>query len=95
MATERKVRLALEPFSRMRSEGFPFNFGSLRVERCSRDVAFMSATVRMCLNVIDKAVPMGEAFDEVLDGRLKCQIPVKERRNVTCGSVEVDFVAQV
>ena len=30
----------------MRSEGFSFNFGSLRVELCSPVVAFMFATVR-------------------------------------------------
>ena len=32
--------------SRMRSEGFSFNFGSLRVELCSPVVVFVSATVR-------------------------------------------------
>ena len=30
----------------MRSEGFSFNFGSLRVELCSPVVVFVSATVR-------------------------------------------------
>ena len=33
-------------FSRMRSEGFSFNFGSLRVELCSPVVVFVFATVR-------------------------------------------------
>ena len=33
-------------FSRMRSEGFSFNFGSLRVELCLPDVVFEFATVR-------------------------------------------------
>ena len=51
-------------FSRMRSEGFSFNFGRLRVESCSRDVAFMSATVCQRPNVIDKALPLGEDFGD-------------------------------
>ena len=33
-------------FSRMRSTGFSFNFGSLRVELCSPVVVFVTATVR-------------------------------------------------
>ena len=50
-----EVRQVLEPscllvltffFSRMRSEGFSFNFGSLRVELCSPVVVFVFATVR-------------------------------------------------
>ena len=56
-----------------------FNFGSLRVELCPRDVAFMFATVaadRNRLNVIDQAKTVGEAFGRGF-GRLKWQIHVK------------------
>ena len=58
-----KEFLVFERFSRMRSEGFSFNFGSLRVELCSPVVAFMFATVRNRSQVFESA-PYGTAVGE-------------------------------
>ena len=59
-------------FSRMRSEGFSFNFGSLRVELCSPVVVFVFATVRNrsqpfacvrnCSDPAPMALPLGRAL---------------------------------
>ena len=45
----------------MRSEGFSFNFESLRVELCSPVVVFVFATVRKCSNPAPMALPLGRA----------------------------------
>ena len=62
-----------EVFSRMRSEGFSFNFGSLRVELCLPDDASVfatvcnrsqpSATVCNCSNPAPMALSLGRALE--------------------------------
>ena len=42
---EKPIDLVYKPCSRMRSEGFSFYFGRLRVETCSLDAALPFATV--------------------------------------------------
>ena len=71
-------------FSRMRSEGFSFNFGSLRVELCSPVVVFVSATVRnrsqpsatvrKCSNPAPMALPLGRAPES--DFSSTCRVSV-------------------
>ena len=66
MITEKPIIIWLssfgrQVFSRMRSEGFSFNFGSLRVELCSPVVVFVTATVRKCSNPLPMALPLGRA----------------------------------
>ena len=55
-------KYSIHSLSRTRGEGFSFNFGSLRVELCSRDVVFMFAAVHKRPFVSNKAVTVGEVF---------------------------------
>ena len=67
-----RMKPNVKPFSRMRSEGFSFNFGSLRVELCLPDVVFEFATVRNrsqpfacvrnCSDPAPMALPLGRAL---------------------------------
>lgn len=64
-----RINIVMEAERRSFRPKGPKGGGASGRAKSSRDVAFVFATVRNRLNVIDKAVP--------LDGNLKCQIRVK------------------